>query len=300
MKTYRQPIANGVYYKASKTELNIQIKRLFLDKEFGPKNLAEGKKTDEFKAFIIPHNGFDKSGYCAAHAYKRIFENADPELIIILGPDHDNFGCTASIFPKGAFLTPLGEVEIDEEFNELLMKEKVFTPDELNHSDEYSLEMLLPILQYYYAEKMPKIVPILINSNPNNDELEKVALCLYNAWMKSGKRALFIVSTNFSHVGLKYGFIPFPLRGKELNFKIKKIDEEVAKKICELNIKDALALAKKDRLNICGLNSAVVLMHLLNLMKNKKVSGKILSHYSSADLTKDYDNFIDYFAIEFR
>jgi hypothetical protein len=299
MKTYREPIASGIYYKSSQTELRTQIKKLFLDSKFGTKNEPQGKKTDEFQAFIIPHNNYEKAGYCMAHAYKKIFENADPETIIIIGPDHDDFGCTASIFPAGTFLTPLGEAEIDEEFNDLLLNGEEITPDELNHSDEYSIEMQLPFLQYYYKEKMPKIVPILINSNPDNEELEKIAETIYESWIKSGKRALFIVSSDFCHVGLKYGFIPLPIRGKGLNDEIKKMDEEIALKICELNIKDALDYAKNQKLNICGLNSIIILMQVLSLMKNKELKGKILSHYSSADLNKDYDNFIDYLSIEF-
>jgi MEMO1 family protein len=300
MKTYRDAIAKGVYYKISQTELRVQIKKLFLDKKFGTSALPNDKKTDKFKAFIIPHNNYEKAGYCMAHAYKKIFENSDPETIVIIGPDHDNFGCTASIFPKGVFLTPLGEVKIDEEFNKLLMKGKEITPDELNHSDEYSIEMQLPFLQYYYKDKMPQIVPILINSKPDNDELEKIAQTIYESWIKSGKRVLFIISSDFSHVGMKHGFIPLPVRGKELNDEIKKIDQEIAKKICELNIKETLELSKKQRLNICGLNSIIVLMHILKLMKTKKISGKILKHYTSADLNDDYDNFIDYLSIEFN
>ncbi|MFA5333571.1 MAG: AmmeMemoRadiSam system protein B [Candidatus Nanoarchaeia archaeon] len=299
MKTYREAIANGIYYKASQTELRTQIKKLFLNEEFGTATLPSHKLTDKFKAFIVPHNNYEKAGYCMAHAYKEIFENTDPETIVIIGPDHDDFGCTASIFPEGIFLTPLGEVEIDKEFNDLLSKSDLITPDELNHSDEYSIEMQLPFLQYYYEEKMPKIVPILINSKPDNEELNKIAKAIYDAWIKSGKRVLFIVSSDFSHVGMKYGFIPFPVRGKELNDKIKKIDEEIASKICELNFKETLEYSKKQRLNICGLNSIIIMLHVLTLMKAKKISGKILSHYTSADLNKDYDNFIDYLAIEF-
>jgi hypothetical protein len=196
-------------------------------------------------------------------------------------------------------MTPLGNAAIDEDFNQSLMKSPDITPDELNHSDEYSIEMMLPILQYYYKEKMPKIVPILINSKPENEQLESVAKAIYNSWIESGKRILFIASTDFSHVGLKYGFIPFADRGKELNEKIKIIDKEIAQKICELDIKGALELAKKQRLNICGLNSVIILMHILSKMESKKIKGKILSHYTSADLNKDYDNFIDYISIEF-
>lgn len=300
MKTYREAVAKGIYYKISQTELRTQIKKLFLDEKFGTNSLPSNKKTDEFKAFIIPHNNYEKAGYCMAHAYKKIFENSDPETIVIIGPDHDDFGCTASIFPEGIFLTPLGEVEIDKEFNELLSKSDLITPDELNHSDEYSIEMQLPFLQYYYEEKMPKIVPILINSKPDNEDLEKIAKVIYEAWIESGKRILFIISSDFSHVGMKHGFIPLPVRGKELNDKIKKIDEEIATKMCELNITETLELSKKQRLNICGLNSIIVLMHILTLMKTKKIRGKILKHYTSADLNKDYDNFIDYLAIEFN
>jgi len=300
MKIYREAIAKGIYYKLSPIELKSQIKKLFLDKKFGTSAEPQGsKKTNEFKAFVIPHNNYEKAGYCMAHAFKKIIENSDPETIVIIGPDHDDFGMTASIFPKGEFMTPLGNAAIDEDFNQSLMKSPDITPDELNHSDEYSIEMMLPILQHYYKEKMPKIVPILINSRPENEQLESVAKAIYNSWIESGKRILFIASTDFSHVGLKYGFIPFADRGKELNEKIKIIDKEIAQKICELDIKGALESAKKQRLNICGLNSVIIIMHILSKMESKKINGQILSHYTSADLNKDYDNFIDYISIEF-
>ena len=80
---------------------------------------------------------------------------------------------------------------------------------------------------------------------------------------------------------------------------LKKIEKNVVKSICELDIKKTLSLAKEHKLNICGLNSMIVLMYILKDMKGKELKGKILSNYTKADVTKNYDDFINYFSIEF-
>ncbi|MBN1923359.1 MAG: AmmeMemoRadiSam system protein B [Nanoarchaeota archaeon] len=301
MITYRQEAVSGIFYKSSEKELKSQIKKCFLDKKFGPSNPPLVKKSDEFKAFIIPHAGYDYSGYCAAHAFRRIGENSDPEIIVLLGPNHSGYGDTASLYPEGVWMTPLGEVKVDKEFNELLLKTGVFTPDDLSHSQEHSLEVQLPFFKYVYGDKMPTIVPILISKRFTDSEgLKELGTALFKAWMKSSKRVLFIASSDFSHVGVGYGFIPFNERGKELSDKVKVLDRELIKYITELDTNKVIEYAKDNLLTVCGLNSIIVLINVLRNMKGKRVKGELLKHYTSGEVTDEYENFVDYASIEFK
>ncbi|PIU88898.1 AmmeMemoRadiSam system protein B [archaeon CG_4_10_14_0_2_um_filter_Archaea_38_6] len=301
MMNYRKDIASGKYYKNSKKELNNQIKQCFLDKKFGPGSLPLAKKTDEFKAFIMPHAGYDFSGCCAAHACKKIGENTNPEIIIILGVNHHGYGEGASIFPEGCWLTPLGKSAVDKDFNDELLKHGCFIPDELSHSMEHSIEVQLPFLQYIFSDEMPGIVPILINAEfTDNESIKLLGNALFKTWMKTGKRILFIASSDFSHVGEGYGFIPFKDRGAELDRKVKILDNELMQYLLDLDAAKAAKFADEKHLTVCGLSPILVLLQLLKNMKGKKIKGEILSHYTSADVAKDYDNFVDYASIEFK
>lgn len=301
MKTYRHEAVSGTFYKSSENELRTQIKKLFLHPEFGPSNEPRVKKTDEFKAYIVPHAGYEFSGYAAAHTYKKIAENTNPEIIVILGPNHQGFELNASVFPEGYWMTPLGKLEVDEEFNKLLLKDKLFVPDEISHSYEHSIEVQAPFIKYIYGEESPKIVPILINTPYNNLKLIKeLGDSLFKAWMKSGKRILFIASSDLSHVGRGYGFIPFEERGEELSKKVKRLDEELIKLLINLKIDEAAKFAEEKKLTICGLSAILVLLVVLKNMKGKKIKGEILKHYTSADVTKNYNNFVDYASIEYK
>lgn len=299
---YRLEKVSGVFYKNSEKELRTQIKNCFLNKEFGPKNKPSVKKTNEFMAVICPHAGYDFSGPCAAHAYRKIGENTNPEIIVIIGPNHSGRGAGAALFPNGKWMTPLGELTVNDEFNNILLKEsKEFVVDELSHSNEHSIEVQLPFLKYVYGDKCPNIVPICINAYINDiKKIKKLGEGLYKAWMESGKRVLFIASSDLSHVGQSYGFIPFKERGKELSDKVKnELDKKAIDLIKKLDVDALFKYVKEKKLTICGINAIGVLLVLLKKMK-KQLNGKILSHYSSADITKDYENFVDYVSMIFK
>ncbi|VVB74630.1 2,3-dihydroxyphenylpropionate/2,3-dihydroxicinnamic acid 1,2-dioxygenase [Candidatus Tiddalikarchaeum anstoanum] len=301
MKTYRLERVSGTFYKSSAKELDNQIKNCFLNNEFGPKNEPLVKKTDEFMAFICPHAGYDMSGPCAAHAYRLVGENKTPDVVVIIGPNHNSIGIGAALFPEGVWATPIGEVEVDSEFNKLIEAEdKDFIEDELSHSLEHSIEVQVPFLKYVFGDSCPKIVPICINASTNDIKtIKELGDAIFKAWEKSGKNVLFIASSDFSHVGPSYGFTLSDEKGEELNKDIKVLDWKAVKEIQELHVDALFSYTDKENLTICGLNAIGVLMQVLKNMKAKKLKGKLLKQYTSGDVTGDYVNFVDYCAIQF-
>ncbi len=100
-------------------------------------------------ALIVPHAGYGYSGPTAAYGFKLI-KGKPYKTVIVLAPSHRYAFMGASVYPKGAFRTPLGDIKIDAEFTKkLLAKDKdsniIFDPAAFK--EEHSLEVELPFLQ---------------------------------------------------------------------------------------------------------------------------------------------------------
>ena len=94
---------------------------------------------------MVPHAGYIYSAHVAGDVYSHV--NL-PSRNVMLGPNHTGFGTPLSIMRSGAWLTPLGEMQIDQELCESLM---AADPDLENdaeaHRFEHALEVQLPFLQ---------------------------------------------------------------------------------------------------------------------------------------------------------
>src|SRR5229473_5686577 len=91
-------------------------------------------------ALISPHAGLRYSGPVAAHAYAGLRGRRDLTVVIV-GPSHRVHFDGVSVYARGAFGTPLGEIPIDEAVAEaLLAADDVMLDEPSPHRDEHSLE----------------------------------------------------------------------------------------------------------------------------------------------------------------
>jgi AmmeMemoRadiSam system protein B len=145
-------------------------------------------------ALVSPHAGLRYSGPVAAFAYAHLRGLRD-QTVVLVGPSHRVPFAGASVWPRGAFRTPLGDVPIDEELaDELLAADPVMTDWPAPHRDEHSLEMQLPFLQHVVAGL--RIVPVLLGSQTRAETMA-VAKALSTAL--AGSDALLVASTDLSH-----------------------------------------------------------------------------------------------------
>ena len=147
----------------------------------------------EVRAIIAPHAGLLFSGKVGAHAYKA----AAPcryDVAVLVGPSHHVGFDGVSIWPEGAFATPLGPALIDRAGATALEAFSVIQPIPAAHQREHSLEMQLPFLRRLLPD-VP-IVPLLIGFQ-RRDTIEALAAALSAAF--AGRRALLVASTDLSH-----------------------------------------------------------------------------------------------------
>jgi MEMO1 family protein len=183
----RKPYAAGRFYSGDASTLKADLKNLF--------SKAEQAKYQNVQAVIVPHAGYPFSGVVAASGYKQVDPAREFEHVFVIATSHNDYYPGASIYSKGNYETPLGEVEVDRALAQKLIDEnKVFSFHAKAHQSEHSLEVQLPFLQYY-LQKPFRIVPIVIGTRePSACAAIAEALRPY-----FNSRNLFVISTDFSH-----------------------------------------------------------------------------------------------------
>ena len=69
----------------------------------------------------------------------------------------------APVYGKGAWSTPLGEIAVDEELADAVLKSGLAVADEHAHQYEHSIEVQVPFVQHFFSGA--KILPILAPPN---------------------------------------------------------------------------------------------------------------------------------------
>jgi AmmeMemoRadiSam system protein B len=193
----RHPAVAGSWYAGTHNRLRNQIEELFTHR-LGPGSLPsvveEGPRN--IVGLVVPHAGYMASGPVAAHAYYSLAKDGKPDVTVIFGPNHTGRGSALSIMNEGVWRTPLGDVEIDTETADQILKaSRIVDLDDKAHVYEHSIELQLPFLQYLYGSEF-KFVPIcfMMQDLMSSREVGKAV-----AEALRGKNALVIASSDMTH-----------------------------------------------------------------------------------------------------
>lgn len=185
--TDREPVAAGRFYTADKETLARDITKMFAD-------CKKPKETRAVRAVIVPHAGYVFSGKTAAAAFSATPKNAEYKNIFIIGSSHIMAFEGASVYNIGDFITPLGKATVNLEIGDKLKINRVFNYPVDAHRQEHSIEVQVPLIQYYYSHPQ-KIVPIIIGST-STSTIKSIAEAL-KPWFTPDN--LFVISSDFSH-----------------------------------------------------------------------------------------------------
>ncbi len=293
----RGAVVSGSFYEKDKESLKRQIESCFKYKFGAGINSLKSKNKKNIQrifSIIVPHAGYAFSGYCASHAYAELVK-LDPKkdtTFIILGPNHTRQSNADFSVSLEDFQTPLGPVINHSEFSqELINQEKLVKHDESAHEQEHSIEVQLPFLQYIFKKFM--IIPIVC-STQDYKKLDTFAKSLSELIKKQEKKNpnlqfVIIASSDFTHYGPNYDFVPFPLN-QETKKNLYKFDKQVIDQITQLNSKAFFTQAKKS--TICGLSTITIAIETSKLLGAKTC--QLLKYYSSGDIIQDYENSVGY------
>ena len=275
----REPVVAGKFYPKDKNQLAILLDN-FLEKV----SLPEIK--GEVIALIVPHAGYQFSGEVSAHAFKTL-EGEQVDTVIIIGNSHYERFDGVSVFPKGAYKTPLGEVKIDSDLAQKIIQEsdRIFFKESV-HKLEHSIEVEIPFLQK--TLKHFKIVPILFGNSQKEDW--KI---LGDAILKhiKGKNIILIASSDLSH------YPPYEIAKYADKKTIEAIltgdIEHFEKTIQELqqeNLPNTVTFA-------CGSDAIKTVMYVAKKLEASEI--KLLKYANSGDTAGDKNRVVGYSAIGF-
>lgn len=167
-----------------------------------------GKKTLEIPegpwvGGIVPHAGWYFSGEIACRVIQALKTGTPPDLFILFGmhlhPASPNY-----IMTEGAWETPFGEIAVETELAQSLAERFPFRIETArNHAKDNTIELQLPFIKYFYPKA--RIVPLGLPPREASLEIGKAAAEISS---ELGMHARVIGSTDLTHYGFNYGFIP--------------------------------------------------------------------------------------------
>ena len=189
----RRPVTAGTFFPASAKDLTAVLDLFY--------NQPGGEAEKSFPGAVlvmVPHAGYVYSGAVTA---KTLRQAPLPRRVILLGPCHQHRGAGLSLWPGKSWLTPLGEVPVDQDFYRLLLDRRAdFAFDAAAHAHEHSLEVILPFLQARRPDVT--ISPIAVSrSDPEGLRLagDALASAVQVCATADAERPLIIVSSDMSH-----------------------------------------------------------------------------------------------------
>ncbi len=286
----REPYVAGYFYPADKGKLIETIESCFDDTEIGPGQLPDRENLKKMKrscGIVVPHAGYAYSGKIAAHSYLWAAKKGKPDIIVIIGPNHNgglvdwsetnrSRGFISTVFPSGEWKTPLGNSKVDSNVaHNISYLWKYCEQDVESHVAEHSLEVQLPFLQYIYGFDVP-IVPITLI-----DQSKYLVNELSNTLREvtKGRSVLYVASSDFTH------------------YETQEFATETDKRIIELILKNDMDGFYKEIVSgatVCGFGAIAILMKLGFRNRN------LLKYATSGDVTKDYRKVVGYASISFE
>jgi len=273
----REPVVAGQFYPDKKEELKNMIKYCF-DHKYGPRKQIK-ESSEQVYGVICPHAGYVYSGPTACHSYNAI-SLQNPELVIIIGPNHFGVGKNVATMFDANWKTPLGLVEVDSDSaQEIAEKCNVIDIDNYSHSQDHSLEVQIPMLQSLLSNEF-KILPIILLSQ----DLE-TARDVGNAMSEIAKKkdSIIVASSDFTHY--------------EENSFAHLQDKALIEPILDMDVEQFYQVLREKRVTACGFGAiASTIIACKNLGATK---GVLLSYATSGDVSGNTDSVVGYGAIKF-
>ncbi|MGM0509049.1 MAG: AmmeMemoRadiSam system protein B [Fusobacteriota bacterium] len=273
MSTRKAAVA-GKFYPSEKKEIKKLLDKI---KSKEKKNINYDLSQNNIIGGVVPHAGYQYSGYEAIHFFELI-KNKSYDTIIILNPNHTGFGEDIAMSDYDNWETPMGEVALDIEFTNHLN----FPISNIAHANEHSGEVMIPFLQYSLKNSF-KIIPITMGAQ-NLKNAKKIANQIYEVNKKFKKNILIIASSDFTHY-------QSPEEGKRL-------DNLVVEDILNFETEQIFKKVKEKNLTICGFGPIITLLEYSKLI-TKDPEIKLLKRGNSGDVVPskkvvDYISFLVY------
>lgn len=259
----RKPAVAGQFYTSDPKRLINQLETFVKTEE----------KTMKVRGVIVPHAGYTYSGAVAGSVYARIHI---PETVIILGPNHHGIGSKAALYPPGEWLTPLGNIGIDQQLSaKIKSTSSLVEEDSTAHLYEHSIEVQVPFLQYLNPDV--SIVPLCLGFT-DFSSCKSLGLSLARAINTYQKEVLIIASSDMSHY--------------QQAEEARHDDSLVIQEVLKMNPEGMYSIVTARGITMCGIIPATVM--LIAAMALGASMSELIRYTTSGEITGDFNQVVGY------
>ncbi len=239
---------------------------------------------------IVPHAGWFYSGSIACNVVRCLGDQGEYDTCLVFG-GHLHAASANHTMAEGAWETPLGPLEMDSEVANALINEYAFSIETVARYDEdNTIELQLPFIKYFLPGT--KIVPMRLPPVPLSLHIGRRAaeICV-----EKGRRTLVLGSTDLTHYGYNYGFVPRGTGETALNWVKKENDRRIVDLMRGMDAKGVIEEASISHNACCSGAAAAAISAARELGALK---GRTLVYKTSYDVRPN-DSFVGYTGILF-
>ena len=273
MNVRKQKLA-GKFYPKTEKEIILNFEQTLKEEK---ENIAYQLAKHTIIGGIVPHAGHIYSSRQAIHFFEILAHSGQSfHTVIILNPNHTGYGDDVSLDEHNFWETPLGKLEIDNDFADLLP----FRKNKAAHDFEHSSEVLLPYLQYFYKQKI-KILPITILKQ-NTETAKAIASEIIKVKNELHKKILILASSDFSHF--------------ETPEKGYKKDQKIIDAILSKDMNGVYQNIKRHNVTVCGYAPIMILMEFARASGEYQLELLARGHSGQVHPSNEVVNYISFLA----
>ena len=264
----RRPVVAGQFYTDSPVKLRAEV-RAYLDE--APARPADAPART--RLVMVPHAGYVFSGRVAGVT---LGQAALADTLLLLGPNHTGMGTPFSVWPEGAWETPLGALPVDAALAEAMLRSDArLQADHLGHVREHSLEVVAPFL--LAMGRSFKIVPVAVAEH-SPAALSAVAEALVKVIQAENLDVSIVVSSDMSH------FVS--------DAEARQLDRMALDAILGLDPLGLYSVVREAGITMCGV--LPMTLGLMIALKLGATSARLTAYATSGDVSGDVSSVVGY------
>jgi hypothetical protein len=282
----RPPAVAGSWYPDRPSLISAEVDRLTRAAAAGP--TLRGRPI----ALVVPHAGWRFSGFAAAAAYRNL-NPGDFDRVVVVGPSHHVPFSGFAVPTAAAYRTPAGEVPLCRKALDRLVDGRIVRVVPEADAREHSIEIELPFLQ----ERLDAfcLVPILAG---RTDPAMQKELAARLARLRDG-RTLFVFSSDFTHYGPNYDYVPYGPSAIKARESIRALDARAVGYLLTPDAAGFRTFLDETADTICGRDGIQVLLELMPRLAPGAKAVR-LAQYASIDVPGlESDSAVTYVALAY-
>lgn len=237
-----------------------------------------GVPRRDVMAVMSPHAGWQYSGRIAGELFSTILPAAH---YVLIGPNHYGTGEDISVYPRGAWATPLGELPVNQKLAAAIVSRSSFARTDMQaHSQEHSLEVLMPFIKY--SNPSADIVPIAMRDY-SPDVCKDLGTAIADAIteLNIADTTILVASSDMSH------FISAD--------KAERLDRLAIDRMLALDPGGLLETVRENNITMCGSGPMAAVLWAAKALG--ALTAELSRYTNSGDVTGDRSQVVAYAGI---